>query len=204
MTKLNGLMLLALLPFLASCSYRTNAEDYRTRAESCEAEKTAMQAARDAELARLKQARQIIEASLRAEIDSGHAQVSELKGRLSVNLVEKILFNSGEADLLPQARDVMDRVGAFLNTIPEKDIRIEGHTDSVPIGEKLKYKYPSNWGLSAARATAIARYLQDVAKVNPTRLSAVGYGKFRPIADNDTVKGRGINRRIEIQLIAPE
>jgi len=204
MKKINGLMVLALLPFLASCSTQLKSEDYRRRAESCEAEKAEMQAARDAELGRLKKNRQIIEAALRAEIDSGHAQVSELKGRLSVNLVEKILFNSGEAELLPQARDVMDRVGAFLNTIPEKDIRIEGHTDSVPIGERLKYKYPSNWGLSAARATEIARYLQDVAKVNPTRISAVGYGKFRPIADNDTAKGRGVNRRIEIQLISPE
>lgn len=202
--KTNILVSLALLPFLASCSSQLTSADYRRRAEACEAEKTAIQTARDAELARLKANRQIIEASLRAEIDSGHAQVSELKGRLSVNLVEKILFNSGEADLLPQARDVMDRVGAFLNTIPDKDIRIEGHTDSVPIGEKLKYKYPSNWGLSAARATEIARYLQDAAKVEPTRLSAVGYGKFRPIADNDTVQGRGINRRIEIQLISPE
>jgi len=202
--KINGLMLLVLVPFLASCSTQLKSADYRRRAESCEAEKTVLQVSRDAELARLKKNRQIIEASLRAEINSGHARVSELKGRLSVNLVEKILFNSGEAELLPQARDVMDRVGAFLNTIADKDIRIEGHTDSVPIGEKLKYKYPSNWGLSAARATEIARYLQDVAKVEPTRLSAVGYGKFRPIADNDTVEGRGTNRRIEIQLISPE
>jgi chemotaxis protein MotB len=204
MMKTNTFMLLALLPFLASCSYQTKAEDYRKRAEACEAEKAAMQTTRDAELARLKKNRQIIEASLRAEIQSGHARVTELKGRLSVNLVEKILFNSGEAELLPQARDVMDRVGAFLNTIPDKDVRIEGHTDSVPIGEKLKYKYPTNWGLSAARATEIARYLQDVAKVEPMRLSAVGYGKFRPIADNNTAEGRGINRRIEIQLISPE
>ena len=202
--KINTFMLLALLPFLASCSSQLKSADFRRRAESCEAEKTAMQVSRDAELVRLKRNRQIIETSLRAEIDSGHARVSELKGRLSVNLVEKILFNSGEAELLPQARDVMDRVGSFLNTIPDKDIRIEGHTDSVPIGAKLQYKYPSNWGLSAARATEIARYLQDVAKVEPTRLSAVGYGKFRPIADNDTVQGRGINRRIEIQLISPE
>lgn len=202
--KTNILVSLALLPFLASCSSQLTSADYRRRAEACEAEKTAMQTARETELARLKTNRQIIEASLRAEIDSGHAQVTELKGRLSVNLVEKILFNSGEAELLPQARSVMDRVGTFLNTIPDKDVRIEGHTDSVPIGAKLQYKYPTNWGLSAARATEIARYLQDVAKVEPMRLSAVGYGKFRPIADNNTVEGRGINRRIEIQLISPE
>jgi len=202
--KMNTLILLALLPFLVSCSYQTKAEDFQRRAESCEAEKTALQTARDAELARLQKNRQIIEASLRAEIDSGQARVSELKGRLSVNLVEKILFNSGEAELLPQARNVLDRVGSFLNTIPDKDVRIEGHTDSVPIGAKLKYKYPTNWGLSAARATEIARYLQDVAKVDPTRISAVGYGKYRPIADNNTAEGRVINRRIEIQIISPE
>lgn len=202
--KIKTFVLLALVPFLASCSYRTKAEDYRTRAESCEAEKTALQVSRDAELARLKKNRQIIEASLRAEIDSGQARVSELKGRLSVNLVEKVLFNSGEAELLPQAQNVMDRVGSFLNTIPDKDIRIEGHADSMPIGAKLKYKYPTNWGLSAARAIEIARYLQDVAKVDPARISAVGYGKFRPIADNNTAEGRAINRRIEIQIISPE
>jgi chemotaxis protein MotB len=204
MKKNKSLLSLALLPLLAGCSTQLNSADYRRRAEACEAEKTAIQAARDAEFERLKKNRQIIEASLRAEIDSGHARVTELKGRLSVSLVEKILFNSGETELLPQARGVLDKVGAFLNTIPDKDIRIEGHTDSVPIGAKLQYKFPSNWGLSAARATEIARYLQDVAKVEPTRLSAVGYGKFRPIADNNTAEGRVINRRIEIQLISPE
>ena len=196
--------LLLALPAFTGCSLPGSSSDLQKRLQACEAGSAALQAANEAEAARLKKNRQLIETSLKAEIDSGLARVSDLKGRLSVSLVDTVLFNSGEAELLPDSRKVLDKVGAFLKEIPDKDIRIEGHTDNVPIGAKLKYTYPTNWGLSAARAIAIARYFQEVGKLAPERLSAVGYGKYRPIADNNTAQGRALNRRIEIQIVAPE
>ena len=151
MKKSMTFVLLLALPAFTGCSSARNSADLQRRLEACEAGSAALQAANAAEAVRIKKNRQIIETSLKAEISSGLARVSELKGRLSVILVDTVLFNSGEAELLPASRNVLDKIGAFLKDIPDKDIRIEGHTDSVPIGAKLKYTYPTNWGLSTAR-----------------------------------------------------
>ncbi len=204
MKRIMTYALLLALPAFGGCSSTRSCFDVQKRLEACEAGSAALQASNEADAERLKKHRQRIEAGLKTEIAGGLARVSELKGRLSVSLVDTVLFNSGEAELRPEARDVLDKVGAFLKDIPDRDVRIEGHTDSVAIGAKLKYIHPTNWGLSAARSVEIARYLHEVVKLNPERLSAVGYGKYRPIADNSTAKGRSLNRRIEIQLVAPE
>lgn len=87
------------------------------------------------------------------------------------------------------------------NDRPEKNNRIEGHTDNVPIGPRLKARYPTNWELGAARAVNVARFLQGEAGIDPLRLSAVSYGQYRPVASNKTAAGRARNRRIEIILI---
>ena len=77
-------------------------------------------------------------------------------------------------------------------------IVVEGHTDNVGVGKSLQSIYPTNWELSTARATAVVRFLQDKAEINPERLSAVGFSYYKPIADNDTEDGRAQNRRIEL------
>jgi chemotaxis protein MotB len=84
--------------------------------------------------------------------------------------------------------------------VDDKAIRIEGHTDAIPISGSLAQRYPTNWELSAARAINVARYLQKEA-INPALLSAAGFGEFKPVADNATVEGRAKNRRIEIVLV---
>jgi chemotaxis protein MotB len=81
-------------------------------------------------------------------------------------------------------------------------IRVEGHTDDVPIGATLKDKYFSNWELSAARAASVVRYFQHHHKIDTQRLEAVGFAEYRPIAPNDSVANRQRNRRVEIQLTA--
>jgi chemotaxis protein MotB len=91
-------------------------------------------------------------------------------------------------------------VGGVLKTVTDKQIRIEGYTDSVPISGALQSKFPSNWELSTRRATTVLRYLQDSAGIDGKYLSAVGYGPHRPVAANDTEQGRSENRRIEIVL----
>lgn len=160
--------------------------------------------AKEAEIARLKGTYDQLVDSLKGEISKGEIQVTQLKGKLSVNLVEKILFNSGQAQIKESGMEVLDRIGEILKKIQDKDIRIEGHTDNVPLGRKLRERYPTNWELSTARATNMVRYLQEKVGVDPHHLIAVGYGEYRPVASNDTEEGRTQNRRIEIALVASE
>ena len=82
----------------------------------------------------------------------------------------------------------------------DETIRIEGHADTVRIGPKLKKKYFSNWELSTGRASSVVRYFLDRHGIEPTRMEAVGFSKYRPVASNDTEEGRQRNRRVEIVL----
>src|SRR5204862_7400713 len=92
------------------------------------------------------------------------------------------------------------QIGELRSTSPEKQIRIEGHTDNVPISSKLQDRFRTNWELSTARATTVVRYLIDQGGVDRQYLSAVGYADTHPLASNDSEEGRSSNRRIEIVL----
>jgi chemotaxis protein MotB len=140
---------------------------------------------------------------MKSEIEKGQVTISELKGKLTVNLVEAILFDSGKADIKPGGLVVLGKVIEILKTVTDKNIRIEGHTDNVQITGSLAQRYPTNWELSAARAINVARYLQKQA-IDPAGLSAIAFGEFRPVADNSTLEGREKNRRIEIVLVPKE
>ncbi len=118
--------------------------------------------------------------------------------------MDEILFDSGKTTIKPQGIQVLKRVGKVLLNVKDQDIRIEGHTDNVPIGPELAKWYPTNWELSAARATAVARYLQEQIGVDPRLLSATGHGQYQPIASNETAQGQARNRRIEIVLVPKE
>ena len=161
----------------------------------------ALQKAKDDELAQVKKSYEDMTSGLKDQIAAGQVQITQLKGKLTLNMVDQILFDSGKAEIKGDGQKVLDKVGAALNGIADKDIRIEGHTDNKPISGALQGKYATNWELSTARATAVARYLQDHAKVDPSRLVAAGYGEFRPKTSNDTPEGRAQNRRIEIVLV---
>ena len=106
------------------------------------------------------------------------------------------MFDSGEADLRPAGSAVLRKVAGILEAHPNLKIHVIGHTDNVPIRASARGRFPSNWELSTARATAAVRFLTEVAGVDPQRLGAVGYGEFRPVADNSTPEGRALNRRI--------
>ena len=140
---------------------------------------------------------------LKSEIEKGEIKVTQIRDKLSVNLVEKVLFDSGRAEVKAQGEEVLKKVGAILRDVKGKEIRVEGYTDDVPIGENLRKRFPTNWELSTQRATNVLRFLQDQAGLDGARLSAVGYGPFRPVADNKTPEGRSQNRRIEI-VLAPQ
>jgi chemotaxis protein MotB len=142
---------------------------------------------------------------MKSEISQGQVTISELKGKLTVNLVDAILFDSGKAEVKEDGLAVLQKVVDILKTVKDKAIRIEGHTDNVPIPPRgpLASKYPTNWELSAARAINVTRFLQKQG-LDPALLVAAAYGEFKPVAPNDTDEGRAKNRRIEIVLVAKD
>ena len=140
---------------------------------------------------------------MKGEIEQGEIAITELKGKLTVDVVDKILFDSGRAEVKPEGLDVLKRVVEILKTVTDKIIRVEGHTDNVPIAGSLAKRYPTNWELSAARAINITRYLEKEG-LDPALLSAAAFGEYQPVADNETPEGRAKNRRIAIILLPKE
>jgi len=116
---------------------------------------------------------------------------------LTVRIQDNIIFPSGSAELNENFKKVLIRLGRILKNIPN-DIRIEGHTDNVPIKTAL---YPSNWHLSVARALNTAYFLIKESGMNQDKVSIVGYSEYRPIASNETPEGREKNRRVDIVII---
>lgn len=119
---------------------------------------------------------------------------------LVIRVSESTFFDFGSADLRPEATDILHLIAGFLLRIPNH-IRIEGHTDNVPIKTS---KYPSNWELSVNRATVCVRYLIIKYGFPPERISALGYGEYRPIASNETPESRVKNRRVDIIVLSWE
>jgi chemotaxis protein MotB len=140
---------------------------------------------------------------MKSEISKGQVTISELKGKLTVNMVDSILFDSGKAEVKEGGLEVLQKVISILKDVKDKSIRIEGHTDNVQIVGGLARRYPTNWELSAARAINVTRYLQDQG-IDPGQLAAVAYGEWKPVGDNGTPEGRAKNRRIEIILVPKE
>jgi len=157
--------------------------------------------ARKARLAKVKKTYNQLVGALEQEIKRGELTISNLEGKLSVNLLNNILFDSGETEIKPAGRKVLQSLGDVLNKFPERALRIEGHTDNVQISSRLRDIYPTNWELSTARATSVVHFLQDVVGLPGERLVAAGYSKYQPVAANDTAEGRARNRRIQISLV---
>lgn len=157
---------------------------------------------KEQELARLKSTYDQLVNDLKKEIEAGEIKVTQFKDLLTVNLVEKILFDSGKAEIKPRGLEILKKVGDILKNTKDKQIRIEGHTDNIPIGSGLAGKFPTNWELSTARATVVARYFQEKVGIPPQKLAPTGFAEYRPVASNSTPEGRAQNRRIEI-ILAP-
>lgn len=150
------------------------------------------------------QAHQSMEQEMRAAMTSKDVTISELQGKLTVNIVDRVLFDSGEATLKPEGEAILQQVAKVLAQHPDRLVHVAGHTDNVPIRAGARGRYPSNWELSTARATAAVRFLAEKAGMDPARLGAIGYGEFHPVAGNDTPEGRARNRRIEIVVLPAE
>jgi chemotaxis protein MotB len=141
--------------------------------------------------------------NMKSEIALGQVTISELKGKLTVNMEAAILFDSGTAEVKDDGLEILLKIVETLKSVKDKAIRIEGHTDNVQISGALSRVFPTNWELSAARAINVARYLQQQG-LDPAVLSAAAYAEYKPVADNATKEGRAKNRRIEITLVAKD
>ncbi len=139
--------------------------------------------------------------SLKGEIAAGKIELSELKGRMTVKMKDKILFSSGSVKVNKEGQEALAKVAEALKNVKGKIIHVEGYTDNVPTDPKGPY--PTNWELSTARATVVTKFLQEHG-VPPQILSAVGYGEYQPVASNATSEGKSLNRRIEIVLAPAE
>lgn len=150
------------------------------------------------------QSSKTLEDEMRSQLESKDVTISKLQGKLTVNILDRVMFDSGEAVLKPEGEAVMRKIADILKEHPQLSIHVIGHTDNVPIRLGAHSRFASNWELSTARALAAVHFLTEQAGVDSRRLGAVGYGEFRPVADNSTPEGRAKNRRIAITILPDE
>jgi chemotaxis protein MotB len=131
-----------------------------------------------------------------SEADLG-IQVTHTDQGTRISFEDQVLFDFGRAEINPAGFVFLDKIADVLDKVPYA-VRVEGHTDNVPIRTR---RFPSNWELSVARAVSVVKYFAEVSNIDPQRLSAVGYGESRPVAANDTLSNRAKNRRVEILLL---
>lgn len=155
------------------------------------------------ELEEMKGTYESLLAKLKKEMENGGIKVEMTKEGLSVKIMGKVLFASGSDNISRQGKEVLDRISGILKDVNDNMIRIEGHTDNKSIGPKIIDRFPTNWELSASRATQVVKYLAKRG-VDPKMMSAGGLSMYYPVATNDTKEGREQNRRIEIILYPRE
>ncbi|HSC44510.1 MAG TPA: OmpA family protein [Candidatus Acidoferrum sp.] len=147
----------------------------------------------------LKDIQAELEKALAPEIQRKVVDVKARREGLVVSLREIGFFGSGSANIQPSAQGALNRLGQLLASRSES-MRIEGHTDNVPIHNG---QFASNWELSTARASQLLRLFVERYQMNPARLSIAGYAEFHPAAPNDTPDGRARNRRVDIVILNP-
>ena len=129
---------------------------------------------------------------------AGSVEVEFDEQGVLLNLSGSILFNSGKADVLAEAKIILEKIGVVLERYDKNIIEVEGHTDNVPVSKKNKYK--NNDILSMHRALAVADFIREVTDLNPAYIKSSGRGEHVPIADNSTAEGRARNRRVVIKI----
>ena len=150
----------------------------------------------------IKSTYEALASDLKEQIQKQEVTINKFQKELSVSFLDRILFDFGKAALTKEGEKVLKKVGEVLKKIMEKRIRIIGHTDNIPIHPDYRYKFRSNWELSAARAASVVRYFQENINLDGQDMEAVGCSFYQPVATNETEEGRALNRRVEI-IIAP-
>ena len=141
-----------------------------------------------------------LQSKFKRMIDAGHLKVTTRHGRVVLQLHNDVLFDAGEAEVKAAGKTALAEVAATLRGVGAKRFQVAGHTDNLPITTEKKKLFPTNWELSTARAIAVVKLLTSEG-VEPTTLSAAGYGPYDPVASNGTPDGQAKIRRIEITLV---
>ena len=150
----------------------------------------------------LSDAKKLLEEKFAKEIADKQVRLEMQEKGLVFTVVGDLLFDSGKATIRREAYPVLDKIGLFLkDNVPNLNVAIEGYTDNQPIQHS---GWKSNWELSTARALSVLHYMVNQEGISPKRLSAIGYGEYRPVASNDTKDGRQFNRRVEIVIMPPK
>ncbi|MCU0651573.1 MAG: OmpA family protein [Candidatus Omnitrophica bacterium] len=151
------------------------------------------------QLDELNQAKKLLDERLAQEIKDKQISLRMSEKGLVITFVADVLFDSGKAKVRSSAYNSLDKVARVLeDNVPQLNVGIEGHTDNIPIRSS---GWKSNWELSTARALSVLHYLVDNKGISPDRVSAIGYGEYRPVASNDSKEGRQLNRRVEIVIL---
>ena len=144
--------------------------------------------------------KQELESLLKDEVTSQKVRITEDSRGLTISLAEAGFFDSGSAIMHAESLSVVDRIAGTMRPL-QYNVRVEGHTDNTPIHTA---QFPSNWELSTARATFVLQYLISTTGTSPQRLSAVGYGEYRPVNSNASAEGRAANRRVDLVVLNAE
>jgi len=155
-----------------------------------------------AEIEELRSTYNSLISKLKRQVKDKEMTIREFEEMLTIMFVDRVLFDFGKATVTSEGRKVLAKVGEVLRDAPGMKIRVVGHTDNVPIRREYRYRFPSNWDLSSARAAAVVRYFQREGGLDPKCLEAVGRSFHEPVASNETEAGRAQNRRVEV-IIAP-
>jgi chemotaxis protein MotB len=137
--------------------------------------------------------------SLEVEVKIDQVQIKQLKNRIEITMADEILFPEGGWEVGPHGIEVLSKVSPSLQSLNGKRVIVQGFTDSLPVAAMLRTRFPTNWELSADRATNVVRHLQTQG-VDPSTLAAEAFGQYHPIASNETPEGRRKNRRINIVI----
>lgn len=129
--------------------------------------------------------------------------LEKIDNKSVITVSDAVLFSSGSVNLTQNGTSMLDKIADVVKQYPDREIRVEGYTDNVGIALEFQDRFKSNWELSTARATSVIHYMRRQHDIDPNRLSAVGYGEYRPIADNSTPEGRSKNRRVVI-VVGPK
>ena len=140
-------------------------------------------------------------ADLKNEIDHGQIAIDQSSGRLSIAMIDTILFISGKAEITLEGSMVLRRVGSVLKNAPNEIIHVDGYIDTMKIAMQMQKTYQTNWELTTARAANIVRFLQEKVGIDEKLLQPTGSPEYHPVASNKTTDGRIQNRRIEIALM---
>ena len=158
-----------------------------------------LQKLREQERKELQEAMELLEKRLEGEIGDKEVSLEMAERGLVITFVAEVLFDSGKADVKKEAHNVLGKLAKVIkDKAYDKEVGVEGHTDNDPIKHS---GWKSNWELSTARATSVLHYLVNEGKLDPKKLSAIGYGEYRPVVSNKTLAGRQKNRRVEIVII---